>query len=328
MGVHRIDLHTHLTGIGTQGSGCHVSTRMRRSLAFHGVLHLTGAAKRSARGREDDAYVRHLVEVVDGARELDFACVFALDGVYEAGKLDLLNSHMVVPNDYVFAVCRRSPKLLPVISVNPDRPDAVEELRRWGPQAIALKWLAPLQKFELCPRRHEHVIEAIADLNLPVIVHSGCEHTFPGMDQRLGNPALYEPLLKSGIPVVFSHCGTGTFLHPAFDYSHEFIRLLEEYPHAYGDTSAFSSLVRNREVRRFAAERYRGRILHGSDFPIPVGAWYFWRELGWKRVGELQALRNPLDRDVMLKRELGMPPESFTRAGILLADRIEAWCAD
>lgn len=324
----RIDLHTHLTGIGSNGSGCSVSSQMRRTLPFHAVLHLTGAGKREARGQEDEVYVRHLASLMGSSQELDFACVFGLDGVYdERGRLDPSRSHMVVPNAHVFDVCRRHPKLLPVISVNPDRPDALAELEKWGTAAIALKWLAPLQKFELDPLRHGPVLEAIAGLGLPVIVHTGCEHTFPGMEQRLGNPALYEPLLKLGVPVVFSHCGTGSFVYPGHDYSQEFIRLLDTYEHAYGDTSAFSSLVRHHQVRRFSEERYRGRLLHGSDFPIPVGAWYFWRELGWRSVLELQGIKNPLDRDVRIKRAVGMPPETFTAAGTLLEKRILRWLA-
>lgn len=326
MSTWRIDVHTHLTGIGTNGSGCSVSSRMRRTLSFHAVLHLSGAGRRAARGREDDIYVQHLASQVNTAAELDFACVFALDGVYdEQGRLDPRHSHMVVPNAYVFDVCRRHPKLLPVISVNPDRSDAVSELEKWGQEAIALKWLAPLQKFEFDAERHAVVLDVIARLGLPVIVHSGCEHTFPDMVQRLGNPALYKPLLERGIPVIFSHCGTGSFVYPGHDYSREFIRLLDSYPHAYGDTSAFSSLVRSHQVRRFSEDRYRGRLLHGSDFPIPVGAWYFWRELGWKQVLELQGVKNPLDRDVQIKRAVGMPPETFTAAGKLLERRIAHW---
>ncbi|MNL17470.1 Amidohydrolase [compost metagenome] len=145
------------------------------------------------------------------------------------------------------------------------------------------------------------------------------------MEQRLGNPALYEPLLQRGIPVVFSHCGTGSFIHPGYDYSHEFLRLLERYDHAYGDTSAFCSLVRYKQIRRFRMERYEGRLLHGSDFPIPSSAVYFLRDLGFSGVARLQGVRSMLDRDVLTKRAMGMPEATFTAAGDLLATGIKRY---
>lgn len=325
----RIDIHTHLAGIGTGDSGCRVSPRMRGSLTFHAMMLATGMRSRAARGREDAAFGEFVAATVDAARQLDYACLFAMDGAYgPGGDLRTRDSHLVVPNAHLFEVCRKSPKLLPVISVNPDRPDAVAELERWGPMAVAVKWLAPLQKFELSSLRHARVIDLLAELGLPVIVHSGCEHTFPDMDQRLGNPALYEPLLRRGIPVVFSHCGTGSFMHPGYDYSYEFGRMLELYDHAFGDTSAFCSLVRYQQVKRFSVERYIGRLVHGSDFPIPSSAVYFLRELGFNAMARLQGVGNVLDRDVLTKRAMGMPEQTFTTGGTLLAPtirRYERW---
>lgn len=325
----RIDIHTHLAGIGAGGTGCAVSPRMRRSLTYHAMMLATGMRARGAQGREDAAFGDFVAATVAGARELDYACLFAMDGAYTPqGDFRPADSHLFVPNAHLFEVCRKSPKLLPVISVNPDRPDAVAELERWGPMAVALKWLAPMQKFELDPLRHARVLDALQELGLPVIVHSGCEHTFPAMEQRLGNPALYEPLLKRGIPVVFSHCGTGSFIHPGYDYSHEFGRMLERYDHAFGDTSAFCSLVRYQHVRRFKVERYIGRLLHGSDFPIPSSALYFLKDLGFDAIARLQGNRNVLDRDLLTKRAMGMPEATFTTAGELLAPtirRYERW---
>lgn len=324
--VMRIDIHTHLAGLGAGHTGCAVSARMRRSLTFQAMMVLTGMRASAASGREDAAYAEFMACAIDQSRELDYACLFAMDGVYDAhGALDQRRSHLVVPNSHLFEACRLSPKLLPVISVNPDRHDAVAELERWGPRAVAIKWLGPLQKFTLSPVRHARVMDLIKELELPVIVHTGCEHTFPEMEQRLGDPALYEPLLQRGIPVVFSHCGTGSFVHPGYDYSREFLRLLERYDHAYGDTSAFCSLVRYKQVRRFRVDRYEGRLLHGSDFPIPSSAVYFLRDLGFSGVARLQGVSSVLDRDVLTKRAMGMPDATFTAAGELLSAGIKRY---
>ena len=321
----RIDLHVHLVGIGGGAPGCFVSPRMARSLTYHALKTTIGVDTRDGPRATVD-FARRIAEMVERSTELDYACLFAMDGVYDgAGELLPRESHLYVPNSWVFEVCRRSPKLLPVISVNPMRKDAVEELERWGPDAVALKWLAPLQKFDATAPAHARFLDALKALRLPVIAHSGCEHTFPGMAQRLGDPRLYEPLLQRGIPVVFSHCGTGSFVFPGHDYSDEFVAMLERYDHAYGDTSAFCSLVRRNQIRRFAASRYVHRILHGSDWPIPTTALVFLPDLGFNRVRGLEADRHPLDRDVKTKRAMGLPDVVFTAAYDLLGPRIRHW---
>ncbi|MEB3196749.1 MAG: amidohydrolase family protein [Candidatus Sericytochromatia bacterium] len=323
--IPRIDLHVHLAGLGGGAPGCHISPRMARSLAFKALERVIGVDTRDALGATEH-FAARLVAFAESSEEIDYVAAFALDGVYTGGgELDLAQSHLFVPNAWTFQVCRRSPRLLPVISVNPQRKDALTELQRWGPDAVALKWLGPLQKFDPTAAAHARFYDALKELGLPVIAHSGCEHTFPGMVQRLGNPLLYETLLQRGIPVVFSHCGTGSWLFPGHDYSAEFIQLLERYPHAYGDTSAFASLVRRSQIRRFAASRYIDRILHGSDWPIPSSALVFLPELGFNRVFGLERDRHPLDRDARTKRAMGLPDSVFTGAWQLLAPRIQHW---
>ncbi len=314
----RIDLHVHLAGAG-QDSSCAISPRMRRSLQYLALRRLLGIS----RGASDRVYADRLVSVVEGAIELDQACVFALDGVYDAhGDRVPEQSHLYVPNDYAIDVCRRSDKLLPVISINPQRKDALAELERVGPQAVALKWLAPMQRFDPSSARYEPFRRLLKELELPVIAHSGTEHTVPGAVQKLGDPELCEPLLKLGIPVIFAHCGTGTLFSPGLDHVPAFDRMLARYDCAYGDTSGFVTPVRAGRVRQFTAPRYAGRIFHGSDYPVPISALVFLPALGAKAVRELERIANPLDKDVAIKQALGMPEAVFTGAYDLLASRI------
>ena len=66
------------------------------------------------------------------------------------------------------------------------------------------------------------------------------------------------------------------------------------------------------------------RTLHGSDFPVPCNAFYYVRTLGHRRVLSLERERNPLQRDVALKRALGYPDDVLTRAcGVL--PNLERW---
>lgn len=321
----RIDIHVHLAGMGGGPSGCFMSSKMQRSMTYFALKQALRIDTRDPHAATL-AFGKRIAEAVEGSTELDYACVFAMDGVYDgAGELLPAESHLYVPNSWVFEVCKQSEKLLPVISVNPMRKDAIAELHRWGDDAVALKWLGPLQKFDASDPAHDRFHDAVKELGLPVIAHSGCEHTFPGMEQRLGDPRLYEGLAKRGIPIVFSHCGTGSFVFPGHDYSAEFEELLARYDNVYGDTSAFCSLVRRNQIRRFAASRYIHKIFHGSDWPIPSTALVFLPDLGFNRVFGLEKDRHPLDRDVRTKRAMGVPEEVFTGAWDLLAPRVARW---
>lgn len=292
---------------------------MARSIQFFAMRQLA----RLAGIHTDQDFADRLIAHAEGAQSLDYACAMAMDGVYDAhGEFVPGESHLFVPNSWAIAVASRSPKLLPIISINPQRKDALEELERWGPQAVALKWLPPAQRFDPSDSRHRDFLLHLRRLELPVICHSGTEHTLPRVTQRLGDPALCEPLLSLGIPVVFAHCGTCTVFQPGVDHVPTFQRLLEKYDHAFGDTAGFCSIVRYRHVYRFSEERYLGRILHGSDFPVPTSSIYFWRKLGLQGLKRLEGIRNPLERDAAIKRAAGMPEEVFTTAYGLLEPRI------
>jgi len=317
--VKHVDLHVHLAGLGDGVTGCHVSPRMARSVQFLAMRQLA----RLGGVRTDADYADRLVRLVDESTSLDYACLFALDGVYDAhGDFRPDRSHLYVPNEYAIQVAKRSPRLLPVVSINPQRKDALEELARWGPEAVALKWLPPAQHFDPSDSRYADFRQLLAELELPVICHSGTEHTLPGVAQRLGDPTLCEPLLKLGVPVVFAHCGTCTVFEPWANHVPAFGRLLATYDHAYGDTAGFCSLVRYRNVFRFSTDLFAGRILHGSDFPVPTSSVYFWKALGLGGVRRLEGISNPLDKDAQIKRAAGMPAEVFTKAYTLLEPRI------
>ena len=70
-------------------------------------------------------------------------------------------------------------------------------------------------------------------------------------------------------------------------------------------------------------ERLGGeRLLYGTDMPLPQtpvdSPLFHAKALGWHKTVELARIKNPWDRDLLLKRELGVPDEVFTRANALL----------
>ena len=89
------------------------------------------------------------------------------------------------------------------------------------------------------------------------------------------------------------------------------------------DDAAFSSLVRAGYTRRFVP--FQGRILHGSDYPVPPMTIGFLRELGPAGIRQLMAIANPFDRDALIKQALGFDRDHFEVAHQLLGSRIAHW---
>ena len=62
------------------------------------------------------------------------------------------------------------------------------------------------------------------------------------------------------------------------------------------------------------------RMLHGSDFPVPVHGHFAWFKgyVDWKTFRRWERHPNILERDYQLKLAAGFPPETFTRIWSLL----------
>ena len=111
----------------------------------------------------------------------------------------------------------------------------------------------------------------MAEARLPLLAHTGGEHTVPVINAALADPKLLRTPLECGVTVIAAHCGTSS---GAFDrdYFDAWVAMLREFPNLYGDISAMVSLNRCGHLRDCLRAEIEPRILHGSDFPVP-GAW-------------------------------------------------------
>jgi hypothetical protein len=96
--------------------------------------------------------------------------------------------------------------------------------------------------------------------------------------------------------------------------------MLREFPNLYGDISALLSLNRCRHLLDCHRSEIEPRILHGSDFPVPVLGHRLWlnQSLDGESFHRVQKIVNPLERDFQFKKALGFSDEVFTRATELL----------
>lgn len=313
-----LDIHVHLVGSGDAGSGCRISKKFAGRVIFKVLMKRMRVSERAS--TLDEGYVLALAELLRDS-SLDKAAVMALDAVYDpSGRPDWASTHLYVPNDYVFEVAGRYPeKMVPCVSVNPDRADAMDELERCVARgARGLKLLPPSQGIDLADRRHARFFARCAELGVVLIVHTGHEHAIPALDNRLGHPAKLEPALDQGCTVVACHGATGL----PWEWPKtlpEFLKMLRKYPNLWGDTAGLAWLVRSRDFRRLRRDGLAvERLVHGSDFPVPPHAWAFLPEIGWAGLRRIQRIRNPLTKDLALKTALGVGRASAERAYRLL----------
>ncbi|HYJ80221.1 MAG TPA: amidohydrolase family protein, partial [Longimicrobiaceae bacterium] len=203
----RIDVHAHLAGVGTGGSGCWSSPALSKRLAFRVLRWMHGVTAEQLATSFDADWAATLAERVRGS-ELQHAVALGFDGVYDArGELDPALSQMVVPPAWVFAACRAHPELLPGPSVNPHRRDALERLEECiEGGAVLLKWLPATQGIDPSASDVDPFYRRMADTGLPLLVHSGgSENTFAQVDARLKDLRLLERPLRAGVTVIVAH---------------------------------------------------------------------------------------------------------------------------
>src|SRR2546427_9198070 len=125
-----IDMHVHVVGNGTGGTGCWLRvTGWHRPLAALMLRHI-GLPRGAMTGDLDRLYVERLLEQVRGS-SLGAAVILAQDLVYDAQGRPIEGAgSFYVPNDYVLKLARQHGEVLPAVSIHPARPDAIEELNR------------------------------------------------------------------------------------------------------------------------------------------------------------------------------------------------------
>ena len=145
-----------------------------------------------------------------------------------------------------------------------------------------MKWIPYLMGIDPASPRCDAFYARLAQLGLPLVIHSGWEHSLlSAADQEWGNPLRLRRPLEAGVKVIAAHCATqgemrddelaGSPMVPAFSLLR---RLIEEVRYRgllYGDISGVVSNWREPDmVRELVLEqRWQGRLVNGSDYPLP-----------------------------------------------------------
>jgi uncharacterized protein len=315
-----VDAHVHIVGNGSGGTGCWLRTpRWRWPMSAFMARHI-GLPVSALRGDLDRLYIEKLLHWLR-ASSLDAAVILAQEQVYdENGRVLDQHGAAYVPNSYVLQLAREHPEFLPAVSIHPARADALEELERClAGGAVMMKCLPVHQNIDCRLRRYTRFWEAMAQAGLPLLAHTGGEHTLPVVRPDLCDPRVLERPLQCGVTVIAAHCATKSApLDP--QYFQAFADMTASYPRLFGDISAFNVPIRGSVVPQCLKPPLVERMVHGSDYPVPVFGHWAWMQgfVDWPTFRKWESQPNVLERDYQLKRAMGFPPETFTRINELL----------
>ena len=312
-----IDMHCHAAGIGAGGSGCFISPRLRGGLRFGAYLRAFGLSEKEVAAKGDMAIADHVSELAGESKYISKAVLLALDGIVGPdGKLDEARTEIYVPNEFVAAAVARHNNLLFGASVNPYRKDALKRLawaRAHG--AVLVKWIPSVMEIDPADVRLKPFYLELVKLGLPLLTHTGDERAFSSSRDELADPERLRLPLSLGVKVIAAHiAATG-------DYGGEtgparLARLMREYPNLYADISSLTQGNKALYMKdALLRPEFKGRLVYGSDFPMINTAlaspWYFLRELNLKQLLRISGTKNPWDKDILLKQQLGMPAAVF-----------------
>ena len=333
-----IDHHVHIAGLGVGGTKTFVNPKMLTwRHPFH-RLKLKVYMSSAGVSNEDDAdpqAAARLASLVKSIKDHGRHRLLAFDKNYRKdGIVNLEKTEFYVPNDYVFELAERYPDLfVPNISVNPYRPDALEELEKWARRgARIVKWLPNAMGIDPSDPKCDPFYQKMKELDLILLSHGGEEKAVEAEeDQKLGNPLLLRRALDNGVKVIVAHCaglGSNEDLDAPdrkrienFDL---FLRLMDEKRYEgllFGEISAMTQFNRSGKPLRtmLAREDLHERLVNGSDYPLPaVNLLIRTRPLvkqGYINNSEAESLKeiydyNPLLFDFALKRTLKLPGTS------------------
>ena len=313
-------MHVHMVGNGVNGSGAWLRlSGWHRWLAGF-MLRQLGFPKTTLRGDLETIYAAKLLDWIRES-SLDAVVLLAHERVHDPDgtpRPDL--GSMFVPNNVVLELAEQHPEFLAGVAIHPARADAIDELNRCVERgAVLLKCLPNCQNIDFSDKRYQPFWIRMAELRIPLLAHTGGEHTVPVVNAALADPKLLRFPLQFGVTVIAAHCGTKSGVFDK-DYFAGWVTMLREFPNLYGDISALVSPNRCGHLRDCLDPEILPRIIHGSDFPVPVLGHRLWLQgaLDWRSFHRVQNLNNPLERDWRFKEALGFAEDTLTRAADLL----------
>lgn len=314
------DVHVHVAGVGRGNSGNYLAAQFQRSLACHLFMRRLGLDPKVWNAEDVDEQIARMIIDQINASCVDRAVLLAFDAAYQDdGTRDEQRTLMVTDNDFVAELARTSGKTLFGASVHPYRRDALTELERLIKKGACLvKWLPSAQNIQPDHPRCFSFYDLLAKHRIPLLSHTGGEHTLKAFPDSLSDPRRLEPALERGVTVIAAHCGTSLFLHEKSHFP-AWQEMALRHENFYGDISAFGVITRIwRLGPLLRAPALAAKCLFGSDFPVPPWPLSCLGKISLKQSLEIRRTRNFFNQSVALMKAAGVTDDIFGRPGQLL----------
>ena len=192
------------------------------------------------------------------------AVVFTVDAVTQTGR-------PAVRNDEIAEVAAANADvLIPFGSVDPRRPDAVDEVRRLVAEhdIRGFKFHPNIQAFFPNDEAFYPLYEAIQEAGVPALFHTGHSGIGTGLPGGGGIRLKFSnPMYVDDVAVDFPELKI-VLAHPSFPWQDEAISVALHKRQVYIDLSGWSPKYFPPQLVRYANTQLRDRVLFGSDYPM------------------------------------------------------------
>ena len=324
LGGRYLDCHVHTAGLGASGSGCFVAPALRKSFKFPIYLKAFGISEKELREQGDGIVLDRISAGLASSGSMGAAVILALDGVADAtGGLDTGRTQLYLPNTFIASEVRKHANLRFGASVNPGRAYALAELDRVKADgAVLVKWIPSIMDIDPADSANIPFYRKLKALGLPLLTHTGTEHSFLEAKDSLCDPFRLELPLSLGVTVIAAHVGTPGKSHGQDNMERALI-LMGRFPNLYADISSLTQINKLGYIKKVLARpEARGRLIYGSDYPLIetplVSPYYQTGRASFRKLRAAAKVENTWDRDIALKRAMGVPEEVFRRSAELL----------
>ena len=278
------DCHVHLVGTGDSKSGAWFNPNMNS--VWHPILktqkhfYMNGGC--TADGNIDNSYVARLAQVSTEMPAGFKSMLFAFDWFRdEKGRPIKEQSIFYIPNEYAAKVAsEHSQQFEWVCSIHPYRPDAADALEVAKAQgARAIKWLPSGMGIDPANPKCDAFYKKTAQLNMPIISHTGAESAVQGGEQAYGNPLRLRRALDNGVRVVLAHCASEGYDEDMDNGNKRtkslalFTRMMDTPDYkdlVFGEISALTLINHATAIKPLLQRTdWHSRLLNGSDYPLP-----------------------------------------------------------
>ena len=192
------------------------------------------------------------------------AVVFTVDAETVTGRPSVRNEEIAE------VAAANADVLIPFASVDPHRPNAVDEVRRLirDHGVRGFKFHPNVQAFFPNDRAFYPVYEAIEEAGLPALFHTGHSGIGTGLPGGGGIRLKYSnPMHVDDVAVDFPSLKI-VLAHPSFPWQDEAISVALHKQQVYIDLSGWSPKYFAPQLVRYANTQLRDRVLFGSDYPM------------------------------------------------------------